>query len=327
MVVAGTRDTPSTRAYVITACNATSIRRRGAGSEGKNDSGLSLYPGAMSSHGRALLHAAYSRTWTHRALPMPVMLRLIEQRTRRAWQNDTTRATAVDTMTRLLSASPRADEIDALARAHLFEAFKLLEMRWRPWLTTRQRVERSERLVALVGSGAVLSFVHQGAFMGFCASINRLGIPLSMLVDPMLLEADAAPIWKRHVATVTMGGTHVVPAIDSFATAARLLGAGHTVAIALDVAGSTDVSLLGHSVGLKSGTARLSLSTGVPVVPVTAHRWGRTQFLRVENPIYPDRFGSDHRALLAEVTRIHEPSILAWPEAIERPGQLSSTVA
>jgi lauroyl/myristoyl acyltransferase len=98
----------------------------------------------------------------------------------------------------------------------------------------------------------------------------------------------------------------------------EFLSAGETLILSFDMPGSLPMTFLGRRVGVASGTARLALESGAPIVPITTRRAGGRQVLQVRESIDPNMFG-DAEALQAEIARRHEPAVLAWPEAVENP--------
>lgn len=92
------------------------------------------------------------------------------------------------------------------------------------------------------------------------------------------------------------------------------------MAITSDMPGSTAMSFLGRTVLVPSGVARLSLASGAAIVLASAVHAGRVQSYHLQEPLLPDDHAADdHAVLLQAVFTRHEPAVLAWPEAAERP--------
>jgi lauroyl/myristoyl acyltransferase len=94
-----------------------------------------------------------------------------------------------------------------------------------------------------------------------------------------------------------------------------LLGKGEVIAIASDVPGQGRMRFLGRNVAGASGVSRLAVESRAPVVPVTVRPEGVGQRAVVGEPIDSRAF-TDPSRLLQEIMRQHEPSVLAWPEAL-----------
>ena len=260
-----------------------------------------------------------------RLYPVRVGTALADARAARLWRRPDARAEALAAMDLLVGRTHRAAELEQLARAYLVELCRHEELAWRTQVITSRPVRHLERLRTQVGRGrgVILSVVHQGHFGAHPACVSRSGLPVTALIAPTLLgEQPPTPAGLRRrqlFRTFTSWpGVTVVDAAGSYDRVRSLLQGGGTVLLACDMKGSTPVRLLGRTVRVPSGTARLSLETGAPVVVLSAEPDGHLERLVVQEPLLPE----DHRSvpeLLQAVFDRHAPAVLAWPQACERP--------
>lgn len=262
---------------------------------------------------------AYTTPQAHRVLPMVVADRLIRTRAQRqvaASAGDRARLH----MEYLLGRSSRAVESGALAEEHLFQTHRRAELRWRPWLTDRFAVEGLDRpdIHRWEGHGVLTSFMHHAQAEGVLRSFSRLGYHMHVPVLASLLEPTAARPFQQQIKLVRKSGNVPFAAGGSYEHMLQLLKDGQILSIAADLPGTTPVTFLGRQILVASGTARLALETGAPILPITSLKHGRFQRVRMETPLLPTDFTS-----VAELTQAlfdaHAPAILAWPEAVELP--------
>ena len=250
------------------------------------------------------------------AAAIPAVHRL---RLRQDLRNPRVVAQAREHMEFLVGAARPGADLDELARGYLACMRWRIETRWhyeqhRPAV----RVEGAEHLAA-ARDGAVLNFLHHGPFERVGLSVARHGHHLHMMMAPWFFEADAAP-WLRQHALITRRGCSVFSSAEGSAGVRSRLTAGKLGAIATDMPGHTEVEFLGRRRLGSFGAARLAYETGRPVLVVTSHRDAAGEHFRVHEPLDPSRFDDAH-ALLAAMLRLHEPAVLAWPEAYEEPRQ------
>jgi lauroyl/myristoyl acyltransferase len=213
----------------------------------------------------------------------------------------------------------RADEVERLAREYVFQYFKCRETDARPWLATHDPIDGLDRLLDARshGRGVVLHFLHHGQVVGMLASFGRHGIKLHAPVA-RFLTAHPAPRDRRASRTASSTGNVYFRAEGSYPKMMNFLAAGEVVAVSSDVHGPTRMRFLGRDVRGAAGITRLAIKSGAPIVPVTVHEEGTGQRLVIGEPIDPRDFASGPE-LQQEILRRHEPSVLAWPEAIWRP--------
>lgn len=260
-----------------------------------------------------------------RAYPVGLGLALARLRAARAWHRPDERESALRHLELLVGRTSRAGEVERLARRYLYQTRRYQELVWRTRTVTSLPVRHLDRLRLPIeaGNGVILSVVHQGQFGGAAASIARHGLPVTVLVAPALFgpqDATLRGVLRRQLFTVfsSGAGVTVLSAAGSYAPLRAVLHAGGTVLLACDLKGSTPVQFLGRTVLVPSGTARLALETGAPVLPVSAVPDGHLERLEIGQALLPGHY-ADHRELLQAVLRRHEPAVLAWPEAMERP--------
>lgn len=262
---------------------------------------------------------------TRRLLPVRVGVALADARAARLWRRPSAREEATQAMQLLLGRTSRAAEVERLARAWLVELCRHEELAWHTDLICTRPVRSLERLREQVdrGRGAILSVVHLGHFGAHPGCVARHGFPLVATVAPTLLgEQPRTPAGLRraqlfrtfdHDPRVT-----VVDASGSYERLRSVLRGGGTVLLGCDLRGSTPVRFLGRTVRVPSGTARLSLETGAPVVVLSAEPDGLLERVVVQEPLLPEHFPTVPELLQAVLDR-HAPAVLAWPQAYERP--------
>ncbi len=260
-----------------------------------------------------------------RLYPVRVGIAIADARAARLWRRRDAREQALAAMDLLVGRTHRAGELEQLARAYLVELCRHEELAWRTDVITSRPVRHLERLREQVGrgKGVILSVVHQGHFGAHAACVSRCGLPVAALVAPTLLgEQPATPGGLRrrqlHRTFASWPGVTVVDAAGSYGRVRSLLQNGGTVLLACDMKGSTPVEFLGRTVRVPSGTARLSLETGAPVVVLSAEPDGHLERLVVQEPLLPEDHPSLPELLQAVLDR-HAPAVLAWPQACERP--------
>lgn len=261
-----------------------------------------------------------------RAYPVRVGTWLARARAERAWRTDArARTDALAAMELLVGRTSRAGDLEQLARAHLYETFLHEELAWRLDVVMTLPVTGLEHLRPHVtaGTGVLLSVLHQGHFGAHAACVARHGFPVSVLVASTLYgeqPRNFAGLYRRQLFATFSSSPDVtlVDATGSYAEVRTLLEAGRTVLLACDMKGSTAVRFLGRTVGVPSGTARLSMETGAPIVPLSVASDGRLERLHLQEALQP----AEHRdaaALLQAVFDRHAPAVLAWPQGYERP--------
>jgi lauroyl/myristoyl acyltransferase len=263
---------------------------------------------------------AYLTPGVHRAAPLPVAFRLVEDRAERVWQTrPDVRADATRQMSYLLGRSSRSDEAPDLAREYVRLTRLRAELSMRPWLTVELDGLATVRGL-LAESGLLVSFVHQGRSGRAFDVFRRNKIAVTLPASPHLVGPDAARESQHRMAMLGQGTTTVVSARGSRALLRDLLLDGGCVAIAHDVFGRCEVTFLGRRVKCAAGIAELSIETGCPILPIFNLPIPGRALTRIQvgDPLVPSDFDAPADMLQALVS-VHEPAILAWPEAVDMP--------
>jgi lauroyl/myristoyl acyltransferase len=256
-----------------------------------------------------------------RATPTALLPAVVRLRFLLAWARPGVRADARAQMSFLLEvARPEAD-LDAAARAYVRRMIWRAEARWHPELLTRQRIVGFEHLAAAhdLGRGVIINYMHHGAYEGLSPSLSRLGIRSHMLGFDHIFGDDAPGWLKQNLRVSTSGGNTTVSVAVGSQGIADLLTQGLVVTLASDVPGRTPVRFAGRDLLGSFGAARIAHSTGSPVVVATSEvdDNGRP-FIRIHEALMPSDFASP-KELLEQMLALHEPVILAWPEAVDIP--------
>lgn len=265
------------------------------------------------------LEHLYSWAPLHRTLPIEPTLRLVRWRADHALANPTIRYQAETHMRFAIGKTERAHEVERLAREYVFQYYKCRETDARPWLVTHDAIDGLDRLrdARAQGRGVVLHFLHHGQVVGMLASFGRHGVKVHAPVA-RFLTTHPAPRDRRASRTARSTGNVYFRAEGSYPKMMGFLRAREVVAVSSDVHGPTRMRFLGRQVRGAAGVARLAIKSGAPIVPVTVHKQGIGQRLVVGEPIDSRDFSSGPE-LQQEILSRHEPSVLAWPEAIWRP--------
>jgi lauroyl/myristoyl acyltransferase len=238
------------------------------------------------------------------------------------WQDEEFRSSQVDEMRFLLEHTERAGEIEEIGRR--YAEFSLLRnyRRWHPRHLARQPVQGVEWLTSKrdPDRGVLLSFLHHGQYDGLFASLARVGVAMYTVVAPEAFDPSTPIQLRQHFKVAGMAReTTLVPTTIGSAGMVELLKNRSVVAIASDVAGRTPIQFLGRDLKGSFGAARIATEANCPVVLVTSHCAENGQpWLQVHEPLEPSAF-AEPAHLLAEMMRIHEGPVLAWPEAFDGP--------
>ena len=152
--------------------------------------------------------------------------------------------------------------------------------------------------------------------------VGRVRVASTFAAEPVEVALD-------DLATLFPTATGSEPAVPEWAAyplgvawalaeAAGRAGAGVDIAIASDVPGRTPMRFVGRDVLGSFGAARLAADAGAPVVVMTSEEDGRGPYIRLHEPLEPERFDSP-QSLLAAMLAIHEEVVLRWPEATDLP--------
>ncbi|GAB3248913.1 LpxL/LpxP family acyltransferase [Nocardioides dilutus] len=256
-----------------------------------------------------------------RRTPLALSTPVVRRRVRRAQADPVARDVARRQMEFLLGASRPEADLDAAALRHLEYAVWRRELRWHPKVITRQPVTGIEHLTRVRGAdgGLILCFLHHGRFDGAFGALKRAGAPpITTVGHQMLFDSDKPAYLAAHLRVVEKGST-MVPATLGYDGLRDLVLEGHTLAIAVDLPGSTRVRFLGRDLRCASGAARIAFETDTPVVLVLARQTdGVNQRLQLTEPLIPGEHGNAV-ALLQSMLDRFEPAVLDWPEAYDWP--------
>ena len=258
-----------------------------------------------------------------RRLPLPLVRPVIQRRVRRAQRNEVTLGIARRQMDFLLGETRPGADLDDVARRYIERWVWRRELRWRPAAATRQRVSGIENLTRGRGDsrGLLICFVHHGLYEGAFLPMQRAGGPAVTSVAHPALFSSTIPEHAAAQVRLLHTGTSLVSASVGLAGLRDLVEGGATLAIAVDLPGSTRVRFVGRDLLGASGGARIAFETDTPVVLMTAHpstEPGCVQEVHLSEPMMPADHASAEDLLQAILDGL-EPSVLAWPEAYDWP--------
>jgi len=229
---------------------------------------------------------------------------------------------ALETITAIVSGTPRERELTELAREHVIERRALNALYWQPWSAPLLQASARARLRELLDSerGAILSACHVGPYNRSSLAIQRLGYAPFIVSGGWFFEPPPAGYWGRRLARSWRAArrSRLVRAERSFEQLCTLLRAGETTLIYFDLPGRRETPFLGKTATLADGTVRLACECDVPVVPIRARRERHRVWLDVGATLDPRELG-DSEQLQQSLARLHEQWILETPAAMEDP--------
>ncbi len=255
-------------------------------------------------------------------LPVPLMRALASLRAWLGWRNDAVRADARTQMAFLLEKSDPGADIEAAAKRYVWRQALRGELRWHPALTTSLPIVGTEHLETAIaaGRGVVFNWMHHGIVEATAKPMADAGFHMRQVGADKLF--GALPAWLRqHIKIAAMGGSVMVNAAGGSEALRSELKNGHTLSIAVDVAGRTPMHFLGRDLVGSFGAPRFAMETGAPVVIMTAELEDVRDTLplvRLHPPLWPEDY-ADARELLDAMLRLHEPYIVKWPELYDIP--------
>ena len=260
-----------------------------------------------------------------RVLPSAIVARGAAARGRAAWRKDPkAREQALEAMRAILGGTPRAGEVERLAREHLVERAVVEAMFWQPWQAPVLNAGSQTNLHAALrcGRGVLLSPCHTGPIYLNTSMVRAAGrIPYSVVAPWFFQEPSAnkwgrrIAHWRRHAHRLQHG---VVCSVGSFPVLEALLREGEVVQLYFDMPGSTQTLFLGKPVMLSTGNSRLARAADALVLPIRSRFVGHRAQIDVREPLDPRDFADAqelHRALAA----VHERLILELPHTLESP--------
>jgi acyl carrier protein len=265
---------------------------------------------------------AKTSPWLHSVLPPGLAVRRAALRAQTIWeQNPDLRDNAAAAMEPIVAGTPRAGELQELARQHAIERNIDRALFWQqPW-TARVDPESAARLrEALAGDrGLLLSACHIGPYYRLhCAAPFRDRVTY-LVPGPWFFEPPRPGYWGRRLVRWRRGMKSLpVPARGSFRIVQALLQRGDPVFVFFDMPGPRQTRFLGKPAMLAEGSAQLSVRADALVVPIRTRRAGHQVWIDIQAPLDPREFnGVDelHDALAV----LHERWILENPAAMEDP--------
>jgi lauroyl/myristoyl acyltransferase len=255
-------------------------------------------------------------------LPVPLMRALATLRARLAWRSEAVRADARKQMAFLLEKSDPGADIEAAARRYVWRQALRGELRWHPSVTTSMTIVGYEHLDTAIahGRGVVFNWMHHGTVEATAKPMSDAGYYMRQVGADKLF--GALPAWLRqHLKIAAMGGSVMVNAAGGSEALRNELKNGHTLSIAIDVAGRTPMRWLGRDLVGSFGAPRFAMETGAPVVIMTAELLDEKDllpFVRIHPPLWPEDY-ADARELLDAMLALHEPYVVKWPELYDIP--------
>jgi benzoate-CoA ligase family protein len=255
-------------------------------------------------------------------LPARVAVGRAERQGQAIWEHSASeREDALAAVETIVSGTPRAGELEELARLHLIERIADRALFWeRPWRVHMDDASARRVREALASErGVLLSACHLGPYYRFDRARVFRGHPTYLVPGPWFFEPVTPDYWGRRLARWRNGTvSRLVRSTGSFRVIQALLERGDPVFLFFDLPGPRQTRFLGKPAMLAEGTAQLSVRADALVLPLRARRVGHQAWVDVGTPLDPRRFaGVDelHEALSA----VHEAWILENPAAMEDP--------
>jgi lauroyl/myristoyl acyltransferase len=259
-------------------------------------------------------------------VPTRLVLRRAAAKGGATWENPVERRRALASMNAILGGTPRASEIEQLARLRLIEEEVQRALYWQPWRTSSVAETSAANLQRALSANrrVLVSACHLGPYFLQMSAVTSLGLVPYAVAAPWFFEDPTPDYWGRRLARWWQGiakrNERLVYSVGAFPVLNGLLEQGEVVLIYFDMPGGTRTDFLGKPVMLSSGSAKLAFNTEALVLPLRARRAGDRVWTDVFEPLDPRDFaGADelHRALAA----VHERSILELPETMEDPNR------
>jgi hypothetical protein len=258
-----------------------------------------------------------------RLIPTRLIVKRAVHQAQEIWERDPpAREDARAATETIIAGTPRAHEINQIARGHLIEANAQTAMFWQPWTTPMCDPRSTERLLEALTDerGVLLSPCHTGPYAGSPELLTEsLGHDLLLTGGPWFFDEPTPDLWGRRLARWRKGSrAPIINTKGSFQLLLDMLGWGVCVHLFFDLPGPHATRFLGKPVMLADGTARLAVQADALVLPLRTRRAGHHKRVDVAAPLDPRRFkGVDdlHAALAAQ----HERWILERPAEMTDP--------
>jgi len=260
--------------------------------------------------------------WLRALLPTRLAVAKAQRSGRATWEwSKSEREAEIAAIEGIIAGTPRADELEELARLHFIETKIDNALFWaRPW-SAKIDATSAARLNAVLSEdrGVLLSSCHLGPFYRLqCARPFKARVTYTV-PGPWFLEKPTPNYWGRRLARWRKGmKSRPVSASGSFRLVQALLERGEAVFLSFDMPGPRETRFLGKPVMLAEGSAQLAVRADALVLPLRARRAGRDAWVDVGAPLDPRELATAeelHRALAAA----HERWIVENPEAMADP--------
>jgi Bacterial lipid A biosynthesis acyltransferase len=261
-----------------------------------------------------------------RALPTRLLVQRTQARASAAWEHDPlARRLSLAVTESIVGGTPRAGELEALAREHLVEQAVNRTLFWQPWKMPSMDARSTEnvRLALSSDRGVLVSSCHLGPFFlqFWPLSTMRSGYAI---FGPWFFEQPTADYAGRRLARWRKGleprDERLLPSQGVFVQLRGLLAQGEMALMYFDMPGSRHTRFLGKPVMLATGTARLALDADALVLPIRARREGHRVWTDVQAPLDSRDF-SGYEQLQDALAGVHERWILERPGALEDPNR------
>jgi benzoate-CoA ligase family protein len=260
--------------------------------------------------------------WLHAAMPAQLAVARARRRGREIWEESAAaREHALAAMETILAGTPRADEIDTLARRHVVEEVIDRALFWqRPWSARVDAVSAARIRHALAEDrGVLLSACHTGAYSRLHCAEPFQHRQTYIVPGPWYFEQPSADYWGRRLARWHNGMRSLpLPARGSFRVIQALLERGEPVFVFFDMPGPCETRFLGKRTMLAEGTAQLAVRADALVLPVRTRRIGHEVWVEAEAPIDPRQL-EGVEPIQRALVELHERWILQDPAAMEDP--------
>jgi len=175
-------------------------------------------------------------------------------------------------------------------------------------------------------SGVIIAFLHYGSWILAGGAIaHRLGLPYTVIASRRNLETCFTPEEKRFWEGVHLRGRRLYGHPLFFTDQSPrqsikwLNTPGHVLGVVLDVREHGQryeehpLQLLGHTIFMQSGPARLARIAGVPIVPATIQYRPRERrhHLYFDAPVFPD---SNPQHTIQHLLRVLEKHVARAPQ-------------
>jgi len=263
-------------------------------------------------------------------IPTSLAVALSEKRAAASWEHDGhERERALAAMRTLLADTPRAGELNELARAHVIESRVRETLFWQRWRVPSMDVSSRARMQEALGAGrgVIVSPCHHGPFFQQNGAICACGATVWSVTGPWWFEDPTPDVWGRRVARWQIGlrkrTQYHIPTEGAYDSLLTLLKHRQVVSLYFDMPGSRPTSFFGKRVSLASGTSRLASESDALVVPVRPRRARHRMWVDVLPPLDPRDF-SDREELHDALAATHERLLLENPAAVEDPNREGS---